>query len=104
MGTVIDLFDQGYALQSLSGAILRLPIWDVLTNKASPKVADIATYLFTNINGRLADQGAINADVTAMESENITSQGAYLANLVMSEASQSHIGLVGIQASGLAYG
>jgi V8-like Glu-specific endopeptidase len=104
MGTVIDLFDQGYALQSLSGAILRLPIWDVLTNKVSPKVADIATYIVSNVYSGLADQGAINAAVAAMETENTASQGAYLASLVMSEASQSHIGLVGIQASGLAYG
>ena len=103
MGVVIDLFDQGYAVQSLSGAILRLPIWDVLTAKASPKVADIASYLVSNINAGIADQGVINSAIAAMESETTVNQGTYLASLVMSEASQSHIGLVGIQASGLIY-
>jgi hypothetical protein len=104
MGTVIDLFDQGYTLQSLSGAILKLPIWDVLTGKVSPKVADIAGYLVGNIYAGLADQGAIHDAVVAMGSENTATQGVYLASLVISEANQSHIGLVGIQASGLVYG
>jgi hypothetical protein len=104
MGTVIDLFDQGYTLQSLSGAILKLPIWDVLTGKVSPKVADIAGYLVGNIYAGLADQGAIHDAVVAMGSENTATQGVYLASLVISEANQSHIGLMGIQASGLVYG
>ena len=42
---------------------------------------------FKGLNGRLADQGTINAAVVVMESENTASQGSYLANLVMSEAS-----------------
>jgi len=104
MGTVIDLFDQGYTLQSLSGAILKLPIWDVLTGKVSPKVADIASYLVGNIYAGLADQGAIHDAEVAMASENTATQGVYLASLVISEANQGHIGLVGIQASGLVYG
>lgn len=103
MGTVIDLFDQGYTLQSLSGAILRLPIWDVLTSNVTPNVSDIASYLVNNVYAGLADQGEINNATAAMASENTATQGAYLASLVMSEASQSHIGLVGIQASGLVY-
>lgn len=104
MGSVIDLFDQGNSLQSLSGAILRLPIWEVLTSKARPSSADIATYIVNNVYAGLADQGTINGAVAAMAGENNASQGTFLASLVMSEASQSHIGLVGIQASGLVYG
>ena len=29
LGAAIDLFDQGYSLQTLSGAVMRLPIWDI---------------------------------------------------------------------------
>jgi len=50
MGTVIGLFDQ-FSLKDLSGALLRLPIWDVLTGKPNPTNADIATYLVNNVYG-----------------------------------------------------
>jgi hypothetical protein len=103
IGTVINLFDQGYSLQSLSGAVLRLPIWDVLTGKLTPTTTDIASYLVNNIYSGNANQTAINSAILAMTNESAENQGAYLANLALSEASQSHIGLIGIQASGLAY-
>jgi hypothetical protein len=102
-GTVINLFDQGYSLQSLSGAVLRLPIWDVLTGKATPTTADIANYLVNNVYGGNANQTTINSAILAMGNESSANQGTYLANLALSETSQSHIGLIGIQASGLAY-
>jgi VCBS repeat-containing protein len=44
LGAAIDLFDQGFSLQTLSGAVMRLPIWDVLTGTATPTNTDIATY------------------------------------------------------------
>jgi hypothetical protein len=103
IGTVINLFDQGYSLQSLSGAVLRLPIWDVLTGKLTPTTTDIASYLVNNVYSGNANQTIINSAILAMTNESAENQGAYLANLALSEASQSHIGLVGIQASGLAY-
>lgn len=103
IGSVISLFDQGYSLQSLSGAVLRLPIWDVLTGKLTPTTTDIASYLVNNVYSGNANQTIINSAILAMTNESAENQGAYLANLALSEASQSHIGLVGIQASGLAY-
>jgi hypothetical protein len=103
IGTVINLFDQGYSLQSLSGAVLRLPIWDILTGKLAPTTSDIAGYLVNNIYGGNANQTIINSAILAMTNESVENQGAYLANLALSEASQSHIGLIGIQASGLVY-
>jgi hypothetical protein len=103
IGTVINLFDQGYSLQSLSGAVLRLPIWDVLTGKLTPTTSDIASYLVNNIYGGSANQTIINSAILAMTNEGAENQGAYLANLALSEVSQSHIGLIGIQTSGLVY-
>ena len=103
IGSVINLFDQGYSLQSLSGAVLRLPIWDILTGKLAPTTSDIAGYLVNNIYGGNANQTIINSAILAMTNESAENQGTYLANLALSEASQSHIGLIGIQASGLAY-
>ena len=32
VGTAIDLFDQGFTLQQLSGAVMRLDIWGLAIN------------------------------------------------------------------------
>lgn len=110
MGTVIDLFDQGFSLQLLSGALLRLPIWDILTGKPNPTKADVATYLVNNVygvgTGQTANLGADLARslaIDAMNAETTATQGTYLATLAASTASQNHIDLVGIQSTGLVY-
>jgi hypothetical protein len=109
MGTVIDLFDQGYSLKDLSGALLRLPIWDVLTGKPNPTSADIATYLVNNVYGVTSQTANLGADlarslaISSMAAETPATQGTYLATLATSTASQTHIDLVGIQATGLVY-
>jgi hypothetical protein len=103
LGSVIGLFDQNFTLAQLSGAILRLPIWDVLTGKAAPTTADIATYLVHNVYGGTETTAITNAAITAMNAETPATQGTYLASLAVSTASQSHIDLVGIQATGLVY-
>ena len=109
MGAVIDLFDQGFSLQALSGALLRLPIWDVLTGKPNPTNTDIATYLVNNVYGVTSQSSNLGADlarslaISAMNAETPTTQGTYLATLATSTASQSHIDLVGIQSTGLVY-
>lgn len=109
MGTVIDLFDQGFSLQQLSGALLRLPIWETLTGKSNPNTTDIATYLVNNVYGVSSGQANLGADlarslaITAMSAETPATQGNYLATLVLSSASQSHIDLVGISQSGLLF-
>jgi hypothetical protein len=109
MGTVIDLFDQGFSLQELSGAVLRLPIWDELTGKSNSTKADIATYLVNNVYGVTSQTANLGADlarslaISAMNAETPATQGTYLATLALSTASKNHIDLVGIQATGLAY-
>jgi len=103
LGSVIGLFDQNFTLAQLSGAILRLPIWDVLTGKAAPTNADIATYLVNNVYGGKQTTAITNAAIAAMNAETPTTQGTYLASLAASTANQTHVDLVGIQATGLVY-
>ena len=105
LGAAIDLFDQGYSLQTLSGAVMRLPIWDILTGKATPSSTDIATYLLTNVNGVAPDATTLADAVTALNAEtSFATQGNFLWHLAESSANQTHVGLVGLAATGLAYG
>ena len=101
LGAVIDLFDAGYSLRDLSGAILRLPVWDVLTGKAAPTHLDIANYLLTNVNGVAPDQATLDAAINALDTESF--QGEWLAGLAGSAANQLHVGLVGLMDSGLEF-
>ena len=103
VGAVIGLFDAGFTLQQLSGALLRLPVWDLLTNHTNATAADIATYLVHNVYGGTETAAITNAAIAAMTTETPTTQGTYLASLAQSSTGQSHIGLVGLQATGLAY-
>jgi len=103
VGAVVNLFDQNYTLAELSGAILRLPIWDVLTGKAAPTNADIAGYLVNNVYGGTQTAAITNAAIAAMNAETPATQGSYLASLAAGEANQAHINLVGIQSAGLVY-
>lgn len=106
LGAAIDLFDQGYSLQTLSGAVMRLPIWDVLTGKATPSNTDIATYLLTNVNNGVAPDATTLANaVAALNTEaDFATQGNFLWHLAESTVNQTHIGLVGLASTGLAYG
>ena len=103
LGSVIGLFDQNFTLAQLSGAILRLPIWDVLTGKAAPTNADIAGYLVNNVYGGTQTATITNAAIAAMSAETPATQGNYLASLAAGDANQAHINLVGVQATGLVY-
>lgn len=104
LGAAIDLFDQGYSLQTLSGAIMRLPIWDVLTGKATPNNTDIASYMLTNVNGVAPDATTLASAVTSLSTEtDFASQGNFLWRLAESSANQTHVGLVGLASTGLAY-
>ena len=101
LGSVVALFDSGYSINDLSGAVLRLPIWSTLTGKETPTSADIANYLLSNVNGVAPTQTALTGAVTALNTE--AHQGDWLVALATSGAGQNHIGLVGIQAHGLEY-
>lgn len=104
LGEAINLFDQGYTLQQLSGAVMRLPIWDVLTGKGVPTNTDIANYLLTNVNGVAPNATTLASAVASLNSEvDFASQGNFLWHLAESSANELHIGLVGLAATGLSY-
>jgi Ca2+-binding RTX toxin-like protein len=105
LGDVIGLFDQGYTLQQLSGAVMRLPIWDILTGKATPTSTDIANYLLINVNGVAPDTKTLASALAALNTEtDFATQGNFLWHLAETSANQTHIGLVGLASTGLAFG
>jgi Ca2+-binding RTX toxin-like protein len=101
LGTVIGFFEGGFTMTDLSGALLRLPIWDVLTGRTAPTNTDIANYLLTNVNGAAPDQATLAAAATALSTESV--QGTWLASLALGTANQTHVGLVGLAQTGLTY-
>ena len=105
IGAVIDLFDQAYTLQQLSGAVMRLPIWDVLTGKAVPTSTDIANYLLWRVNGATPNATTLASAVGDLDAQPDINhnQGDFLWHLVESSANQAQVGLVGLAATGLAF-
>ena len=105
LGTGIDLFDQGYTFQQLSGAIMRLDIWGILANggQASATPTQIANYLLTTVNKAAPDPSTLAAAVMALNTETGAAQGNFLWHLAESAANQIQVGLVGLAATGLAY-
>ena len=105
VGDVLDLFDGGFTLQQLSGAVMRLDIWGVLANNggASASNTQIATYLLKTVNKVTPDVATLNSAVAALDSEVGDAQGTFLAQLVVSGANQAQVGLVGLSETGLAF-
>lgn len=102
MGTVIGLFDQGFSMQQLAGALLRLPIWGgVLTASNNP--TDIARYLLRTVNKVEPSDTAVAAAAAALSAESPALQGTWLAELAQSAANQAQVDLVGLQSSGFQY-
>ena len=99
MGAVIGLFDQGYSLTVLAGALLRLDIWTILTGSNTNQA--IANYLLTNVNGLAPDATSLANGVNALNSEPV--QGTWLAGLAGGSAGQSHIGLSALAQTGLPF-
>jgi hypothetical protein len=106
VGAVLDLFDQGYTLPILSGAVMRLDIWGLLANggAASASNTQIANYLLTTVNGTAPDAVTLNAAVSALDSETGAAQGGFLWHLAESAQNQLQVNLVGLAQSGLEYG
>lgn len=106
IGAVIGLFDQGYTFQTLSGAIMRLPIWDILTGQANPSSSDVASYLLTRVNGVAPDPATLASAIAALnaQADMAHGQGDFLWQLAASPANQIQVDLVGLAATGIIYG
>ena len=99
MGTVIGLFDQGFSMLDLSGALMRLPIWGgVLTPSTSS--TDIARYLLTVVNQQTPSEAQVSAAASQIDSG---VQGTYLAGLAASAQNQVQVDLVGLAGTGFSY-
>ena len=105
VGSVIALFDQGFSLQVLSGAVMRLDIWGLLANGGNPTASNtqIANYLLTTVNKAAPNAATLAAAVTALDTETGPAQGNFLWHLAESAENQVQVGLVGLAQSGLAY-
>ena len=106
IGTAIDLFDQGYNLQQLSGALMRLDIWGLLANGGQPGSTNtqIANYLLKTVLKAAPDAATLNASVLALDTETGAAQGNFLWHLAESAANQIQVGLVGLATTGLEFG
>ena len=105
VGSVIALFDQGFSLHDLSGAVMRLDIWGLLANggNAGATNTQIANYLLTTVNKTAPNAATLAAAVTALDTETGAAQGNFLSHLAESAENQVQIGLVGLAQNGLAY-
>jgi subtilisin-like proprotein convertase family protein len=106
IGSVTDLFDQGFSLQVLSGALMRLPIWGALANGGAESASNeqIAGHLLRTVNGMLPDALTLAAGTSAIASETGAAQGTFLSNLAASTANQSQVQLVGLATTGIDFG
>ena len=106
VGTGIDLFDQGFTLQQLSGAVMRLDIWGILANggSAGANNTQIANYLLTTVNKAAPDAATLATAVAALDTEIGGAQGNFLSQLAESAANQTQVGLVGLAVTGLEFG
>lgn len=99
IGTVIDLFDQGYTIQQLAGSLMRLPIW-AGTLTASNSSSDIATYLYSRVYGRAPSASELGEAIRSLDSD---PQGTFLANLSLTQANVAQVDLVGLGKTGFDY-
>lgn len=105
VGNVIALFDQGFTLKDLSGAVMRLDIWGLLANggNATADNTQIANYLLTTVNKAAPSAATLAAAVAALDNQTGAAQGNFLADLAASADNQLQVGLVGLGQNGLAY-
>lgn len=103
VGVGIDLFDQGYTFQQLSGAIMRLDIWGDLATGGKPGATNtqIANYLLSTVKKAAPDATTLAAAVSALNTETGAAQGDFLWHLAESAANQVQVGLVGLATTGL---
>lgn len=107
VGAVLDLIDQGFTLQQLSGAVMRLDIWGLLANggHAGATPTQVATYLLTTVNRAAPDAATLTTAVAALNAEydDLHGQGNFLWQLAESAANQTQVGLAGLADTGLEY-
>ncbi len=98
VGSVLSLFDQGFTLRELSGAVMRLPIWDALAGGSDN--TSVARYLLGNVLGTAPDAALLAAATGYMAN---TEQGDLLWLLAAHPVNQAQVNLVGLAQTGLEF-
>lgn len=103
VGQVIGLLEQGFTMQELSGAVMRLDIWGLLANggNAGATNTQIATYLLTTVGGGVAPKETTLA--AAVAALNQDPQGDFLWHLAESSTNRYQVDLIGLSNNGLEY-
>lgn len=101
-GLILDFFDQGHTLSSISDLAVSSGLTASLAGSGSN--ADLAKLVFRNIVGGEADAAMTDMLVGFMDGRQASyTQGQFLAAVADLELNQEHVGLVGLQLTGLEY-
>ncbi len=101
-GLILDFFDQGYTLSSISELAVSSGLTASLAGSGSN--ADLARLVFRNVVGVEADAAMTDMLVGFMDGRQASyTQGESLAAVADLDLNQEHVGLVGLQLTGLEY-
>lgn len=98
VGSVLTLFDQGLTLRELSGAVMRLPIWDALAGGSDN--TSVARYLLGNVLGSAPDAALLATATGYMDS---AGPGDLLWLLAAHPVNEVRVDLLGLAQTGLEF-
>ncbi len=100
--TILDLFDQGLSLKEISQLAIDVGLTESLAGSKSN--IDLAKLAYRNVAGAEADAATANALASNMQGNGGSlSQAEFIAAVATLDLNQQHIGLVGLQNTGLEY-
>lgn len=100
--TIMGLFDQGKDLKEISQLAIDVGLTETLAGSRSND--DLAKLLFRNVvGGEASDDMANNLAANIQGSGGTLSQAEFIAAVSLLELNQQHIGLIGLQHTGLEY-
>lgn len=102
VGAILSFFDQGYSMSSLSQLALDVGLVNQLAGSSSN--TDLARLVFRNVVGGEADSATVDMLVGYMDGRSASfSQAEFLATVAGLELNQQHIGLIGLQQTGIEF-
>lgn len=102
VGTILSLFDQGKSLHDVCQ--LALDVGLVNSTAGSTSNASLAAMAFRNVIGSEADAATVNMLVGYMDGRYASySQADFMTVIAGMEVNQMHIGLIGLQQTGVEY-
>lgn len=100
--TILDYFDQGHTLTSLSQYAIDVGLVSQLAGSSSNE--DLARLIYRNIVGQEADTAMTDSLVGYLDGRSAKyTQAEFIAVVAELELNQQHINLVGFQATGIEY-